>query len=799
MSDPSRAPAGPAVPSDPDPRRWLILAVVVIAQLMVVLDASIVTIALPSAQKALHISVANRQWVITAYTVAFGGLLLLGGRIADFGGRKRMFVVGLVGFAAASALGGLARSTRRMLFGARALQGAFAALMAPAALSILTITFQSDAGERAKAFGAYGAVSGAGGAIGVLAGGILTQYASWRWCLLVNVPIALLAAFAAFRVVHESRAEGTHPLRHPRRPPVHRRPGEPGLRVHQGGDPTGGRHRVTVVLLSVAVVLLVAFVVVEARSSHPLLPLRVVAERNRAGAFLASLLTGAGLFAMFVFLSYYLQEVLGFSALKAGIAFLPFAAGIIVAAAVSTSLVPRLGPRIPMTLGMLVGALGLARLTQIGVHTSYWTHVLPPEILMSLGLGLAFPAFCSTALTRVNDRRRRCGQRPGQHHPAGRGVARHRPPQHGGRHRHRQLHRHQRPGLRQGRCRPRLCRRLRPGGGHARAGGHRERRLRDRAQAGAPDRSRGAGAGRRRLSRPGGGTRAGSTSSAPGSSRARAVGRTRWGRAEPSARVAVGHTPEVQLPPLPDQTLLMVEVGSTAHGTGLPGGEDRDEMGVYVESPAQVPGLGEARPRTVMLRTQPEGQRSGPGDTDRILHPLRRFLRLASQGNPSILMVFWAPVVLATAEGRDLQALGPAFVGRHVIVGYRGYMRSQAERLLGVRGHGHGRPGGRPELVSQFGYDTKYAMHCARMGFQCQELLATGRLSLPIQGEPAEWLRAVRRGEVSFDEWWSRSLELDAALGRLEQDGTIPSGPDLEAIERWSIDTHLRLWGRPSG
>src|SRR5271156_6183352 len=191
-----------------DPKRWSILAVVVIAQLMVVLDASIVTIALPSAQRALHISVANRQWVITAYTLAFGGLLLLGGRIADFRGRKRVFIIGLLGFAAASALGGLA-TTQAMLFAARALQGLFAALMAPAALSILTITFQSDPRERAKAFGAYGAVSGAGGAIGVLLGGVLTEYVSGRGCLLVNVPIAILASLGAVLVVHESRSEGS--------------------------------------------------------------------------------------------------------------------------------------------------------------------------------------------------------------------------------------------------------------------------------------------------------------------------------------------------------------------------------------------------------------------------------------------------------------------------------------------------------------------------------------------------------------------------------------------------------------
>ena len=385
-----------------DPNRWAILAVVVIAQLMVILDVSIVTIALPSAQRALHISVANRQWVITAYTLAFGGLLLLGGRIADFGGRRRMLMIGLLGFAAASALGGLA-ADQAMLFGARALQGAFAALMAPAALSILTVTFQDDPGERAKAFGAYGAVSGAGGAIGVLAGGILTEYASWRWCLLVNVPIALLAVLAAARTIPESRRTGTT------------RYDIPGALLSTVGlvslvygftkaDSDGWASAPTLILLGVALVLLVLFVVVEARSSHPLLPLRVILDRNRGGAYLASLLTGAGLFAMFVFLSYYFQQVLHYSALKAGVAFLPFALGVIVAAAGSSSLTPKVGPRLPMTVGLLLGAFGLAWLTQIGVHTSYWTSVFPPLILMSGGLGLAIPALSSTALARVGDR-----------------------------------------------------------------------------------------------------------------------------------------------------------------------------------------------------------------------------------------------------------------------------------------------------------------------------------------------------------------------------------------------------------
>jgi EmrB/QacA subfamily drug resistance transporter len=369
---------------------------------MVVLDASIVTIALPSAQRALHISVANRQWVITAYTLAFGGLLLLGGRIADFGGRRRMFIIGLLGFAGASALGGLAVD-QWMLFGSRALQGALAALMAPAALSILTNTFQSDPKERAKAFGAYGAVSGAGGAIGVLAGGILTEYASWRWCLLVNVPIALLAAMAAWRIMSESRAPGTT------------RYDIPGAVLSTAGlvslvygftkaDTDGWTAVPTLLLISIAVVLLASFVVVEARSSHPLLPLRVIAERNRGGAYLATLLTGAGMFAMFVFLSYYLQSVLHYSALKAGVAFLPFAGGVIVAAGLSSALMPRTGPRLPMTVGLFVGAIGLAWLTQIGVHTSYLTHVLPQQILMSCGLGLAFPALSNTALTMVGER-----------------------------------------------------------------------------------------------------------------------------------------------------------------------------------------------------------------------------------------------------------------------------------------------------------------------------------------------------------------------------------------------------------
>lgn len=258
----------------------------------------------------------------------------------------------------------------------------------------------------------------------------------------------------------------------------------------------------------------------------------------------------------------------------------------------------------------------------------------------------------------------------------------------------------------------------------------------------------------------------------------------------------MGQDHPMVLPPLPETTILLVEVGSTAHGTGIPGGEDYDQLGVVVERPDEVLGLDDRGFRTVMQRTQPEGVRSGPGDIDRTLHSLRRFVRLAASGNPSILMALWAPVDHATNEGTELQALGEAFVGRHVVPRYRGYMQSQAQRLLGTRGGGHGRRGGggREELIDAHGYDTKYAMHCARLGFQCHELLTTGGLALPVQGEPAEWLRAVRRGEIGFDDWWTTVLRLDRELEALENDERFRPGPDRSRIEKWTITTHERVW-----
>jgi EmrB/QacA subfamily drug resistance transporter len=387
----------------PDPRRWLALAVIAIAQLMVVLDASIVTIALPQAQVDLGISAANRQWVVTAYTLAFGGLLLLGGRIADFAGRKRMFLVGLIGFAAASALGGAAQN-QAMLFGARALQGAFAALLAPAALSLITVTF-TESRERAKAFGVYGAISGGGAAIGLILGGVLTEYASWRWCLLVNVPIAIAAALAAIPTVHESRADGD------------RHYDIPGAVLVTGGlvalvygfteaakPGVGWLSGPTLGLLAAAAVLLVGFVVVEARTNHPLLPLRVVLDRNRGGSFLASLLVGAGLFAMFLFLTYYFQVNLGYSPLKSGFAFLPFSAGIIVTAGLASTLLPRTGPKVLMLIGLVLGTVGLFSLTLLGTDSSWLTHVLPAEIALSVGLALVFVPLSNLALFGVAPR-----------------------------------------------------------------------------------------------------------------------------------------------------------------------------------------------------------------------------------------------------------------------------------------------------------------------------------------------------------------------------------------------------------
>lgn len=356
-------------------------------------------IAIPSAKLDLGISDANQQWVITAYTLAFGSLLLLGGRIGDYMGRKKIFLVGLIGFAAASALGGIA-TTQGMLFGARALQGVFGALLAPAALAIISVTFTVPA-ERAKAFGVIGAISGGGAAIGLILGGTLTEFFSWRWCLGVNTPIAIIAATLAIRFVHESKAQGdnTYDI--------------PGVLTATAGlfsltygfnqaATNGWSDSHTIAFLVGAVVLLGLFIAIEKRVENPLMPLRVVTERNRGGSYLGSLVVGAGLFSMFLFLGLYLQVILGYSPLKSGFAFLPFTAGIIVFAGIASTLLPKFGPRPLMVPGLIAAGIGLLMLTRITPETSYLTHVMPSLLIMSSGMALVFIPLTSTSLHAVS-------------------------------------------------------------------------------------------------------------------------------------------------------------------------------------------------------------------------------------------------------------------------------------------------------------------------------------------------------------------------------------------------------------
>ena len=382
-----------------DPTRWRTLLVVAISQLMIVLDSSIMNIAIPSAKVELGISDANQQWVITAYTLAFGSLLLLGGRIGDFMGRKKIFIIGLIGFAAASALGGIA-SNQGLLFASRALQGVFGALLAPAALAIISVTFTVPK-ERAKAFGVIGAISGGGAAIGLILGGTLTEYFSWRWCLGVNTPIAIVAALLALAYVRESRADGD------------RHYDIPGVITATAGlfsltygfneaAIKGWSSNTTISFLVAAVVLLVIFVVIEKKVANPLMPLRVVTERNRAGSYLGSLVVGAGLFSMFLFLGLYLQVILGYSPLKSGFAFLPFTGGIIIFAGIASQLLPKFGPKPLMVPGLLAAAAGLLFLTRITPETSYTTHVLPALFIISSGMALVFIPLTSTSLHAVS-------------------------------------------------------------------------------------------------------------------------------------------------------------------------------------------------------------------------------------------------------------------------------------------------------------------------------------------------------------------------------------------------------------
>jgi EmrB/QacA subfamily drug resistance transporter len=383
-------------------RRWAILVLLGIAQLMVVLDATIVNIALPSAQKALHFSDDDRQWIVTAYALAFGSLLLFGGRVGDLFGRKLTFVAGLIGFAVASAIGGTAQSFD-VLVAARALQGAFGALLAPAALSLLTTTF-TNPDERGRAFGIYGAIAGGGGAVGLLLGGVLTEYLSWRWCLYVNLLFAIPAAVGALTLLVNQTHAATARI------------DVPGTLTASGGlfalvygfsnaETHGWGAPTTIGFLAAGVALLAAFVAIQRRSEHPLLPLRVVLDRNRGGSYLAVGIVGAGMFGVFLFLTYYLQQTLGFSPVKTGLAFLPMI-GVLMATATTatTRLLPRTGPRPLLTLGMLLASGGMVLLAQLGVDSTYAADILPGLLVMGAGLGLVMAPAMSSATLGVDAR-----------------------------------------------------------------------------------------------------------------------------------------------------------------------------------------------------------------------------------------------------------------------------------------------------------------------------------------------------------------------------------------------------------
>jgi EmrB/QacA subfamily drug resistance transporter len=380
-------------------RRWWVLGVVGLAQLMVVLDVTIMTIALPSAQRALHFNNDGRQWVVTAYSLAFGSLLLLGGRLADLLGRKRMFLLGIVGFASASALGGAATSFA-MLVTARAIQGLFGALMAPTALSLLTTTF-TDPKERARAFGVFGAIAGSGAAVGLMLGGLLTEYLDWRWTLFVNVIIAVVALAGAILFV-------------PRAAPAGRRqldvPGvvlaAVGLFCLVFGSANAETHPwsdwMTWGFLAVGSVVLGAFLFWQRQARDPLLPLTVPADRNRGASLVTVFIASAGLFGVFLFLTYYLQTTLGYSAVRCGLAFLPMVGALIVTAQLATNvLASKIEPKVVVPLGLLLAAIGTAGLTRLGLHSSYPADLLPPLLAIGAGTGLAMPTALSQATLGV--------------------------------------------------------------------------------------------------------------------------------------------------------------------------------------------------------------------------------------------------------------------------------------------------------------------------------------------------------------------------------------------------------------
>jgi EmrB/QacA subfamily drug resistance transporter len=380
-------------------RRWSILAVIAIAQLMVVLDATIVNIALPSAQRSLGFANDQRQWIVTSYALAFGSLLLLGGRLGDLFGRKWTLIGGLIGFAVASAVGGAAGSFE-VLVTSRALQGVFGAILAPAALSTLTNTFQ-DPSERGKAFGVFGAVAGGGGAVGLLLGGALTEYASWRWCFYVNLIFAAVAAIGAAVLLRNE----AHPEK-PKLDLIGSATAAVGLFLVVFGlsraESAGWGNAATLISLVAGAALVAAFVVIERRVAHPLLPLRIVLDRARGGAYLAMGLTAIAMFGVFLFLTYYLQLTKGFTPLQSGLAFVPMILFVLTGSILSNvRLLPLLGARALITTGMILAAIGMLFLSRITADSSYLTHVLPIMPVMGFGFGLIFATSFNTATAGV--------------------------------------------------------------------------------------------------------------------------------------------------------------------------------------------------------------------------------------------------------------------------------------------------------------------------------------------------------------------------------------------------------------
>ncbi|MDJ0359411.1 MFS transporter [Rhodococcus sp. H29-C3] len=380
--------------------RWLVLATLGLAQLMVVLDATIVNIALPAAQLDLGFDNSNRSWIITAYALAFGSLLLLGGRLSDLFGRRNTFLIGLVGFALMSAVGG-ASVNFGMLVAARAGQGVFGALLAPAALSLLATTF-TDPKERAKAFGIFGAIAGGGGALGLLLGGILTEWATWRWSLYVNLIFAGVAFIAGFILLAKHAVTTRPKLDIPGTVTV----SAALFAIVYGfahAESDGWGNTVTLAFLIIGTALLGVFVVLQRRVAHPLLPLRIILDRTRAGSFLAVFVTGAGMFAVFLFLTYYMQSTLGYTPITTGFAFMPMIGALIVTATVSTGVIlPRFGPRVLIPTGLLIAGVGMSLLTQVSLDSTYPMHILPGLIIMGLGLGASMAPAFQSAISGVN-------------------------------------------------------------------------------------------------------------------------------------------------------------------------------------------------------------------------------------------------------------------------------------------------------------------------------------------------------------------------------------------------------------